>query len=149
LPGYTFCFQVRARDKALNLSAWSASRCTAFPVNDTSLTAGGGWLRRLSSLRYLSTYSYSKTRGSLLTLTGVQYKHLYRIVTACRGCGAVQVFRGSTLIGTYSLNASSTLYKHQISVSRLSSVSGPTTITIKVSTSGLPVEIEGLGVSRF
>jgi subtilisin family serine protease len=148
-PGNTFCFQVRARDKALNLSAWSASRCTAFPVNDTALTAGGGWLRLKSSLRYLGTFSYSKTRGASLILKGVQYKHLYLIVTVCPGCGVVQVFRGSKLIGSYSLNASSTSYKHQIPVSRLSSVSGPTTITIKGSTSGLPVEIEGLGVSRL
>ena len=147
-PGYSYCFEVRARDHALNLSGWRAV-CTSFPVNDTQMTASAGWTRAKSSPRYLGTDSYTKTKGATLTLANVYFRTMDLVVSLCNGCGSVAVYFGSGLYGTYSLNASSLQTRHLILVRAWSRVVGPATVTIKVTTSGKPVAIEGLGILRY
>ncbi|MGZ6547334.1 MAG: S8 family serine peptidase [Actinomycetota bacterium] len=145
--GYTYCFDVRARDRMGNTSGWSSIRCTAIPVNDRSLSASSGWSRLISSTRFMSTYSLSRTRYTTLRLYGASFKRIALIVTACGTCGKVQVFGGSKLYGTFSLSGTSQTRKI-IWVKVLSSIAGSSTITIKVISSGAPVMIEGLGVTR-
>ncbi len=41
--GYTYCFSVRVRDKADNISAWSQPLCTAKMFDDRSFTATPSW----------------------------------------------------------------------------------------------------------
>lgn len=145
--GYTYCFAARARDHAGNISGWSAERCTAFPVNDRSLS-GSGWSRASSSGTYLNTASIATTLNRSLTLTGVRYKRLALIVTKGSGYGTVQIWQGSTKLKSISLASTSTRKKQVIVVLTRSSVSSPVTLRITVSTSGKRVAVEGLGISR-
>jgi len=147
-PGYSYCFEVRARDHALNTSGWRVA-CTSFPVNDTQMTASAGWARSKSTPRYRGTDSYTTTKGATLTLPKVYFRTMDLVVSLCNGCGSVAVYFGSGLYGTYSLNASSLQTRHLILVRAWSRVVGPATVTIKVTTSGKPVAIEGLGILRY
>ena len=148
--GSSYCFEVRARDKVLNTSAWSAPRCTELPVNDTSLSAGPGWSRLKSSSTYLGDYTYSTTRFATLTLANAYWRQIDLVVSVCSGCGSVAVFSGSTNLGTFSTNASSSGSRHLVVVRGSTRVNGPVTITIRiVSPSTHPVRIEGLGLLQY
>jgi subtilisin family serine protease len=147
-PGYAYCFQVLARDHDGNHSLWSKSKCTALPVNDTGLAAGSGWVRHTSPATYLGTYTSSSTKYATLTLTNVIAKRVQLVVTTCSGCGKVQVFFGSTYYATFSLASSTTKNKQLITVRVFPYVTSPTTISIRVISSGAPVKIEGLGITR-
>jgi hypothetical protein len=88
----------------------------------------------------------SKTAGSKLTIHGT-YRRLAVVVTTCSNCGTLKVLLGTTLIGTVDLGSPAT--KHQ----RVIQVSAPPTprsgtITLKQSSEGERVVIEGLAVSR-
>ncbi|GMA86688.1 hypothetical protein GCM10025868_19380 [Angustibacter aerolatus] len=43
--GYQFCVSARSRDRVGNVSAWTAARCTASPLDERSLTASKGWTK--------------------------------------------------------------------------------------------------------
>lgn len=144
--GYAYCFSAAARDHVGNLSAWGTERCTAFPVNDRSLSASG-WTRASGSGYYLSTYSQRTTKGATMKLTGVRFKRLILVATTCSGCGSVQVKQGSTVLKAISLSASSTHKEQLLTVLTRSSLSPSSTISIVISSSGKPVKIEGLGIS--
>ena len=148
--GYSYCFEVRARDNVLNTSAWSAPKCTAIPVNDTTLTAGAGWSRIKSSTRYLGDDTYSASKGATLTLANAYWRRIDLVVSVCSGCGSVAVYSGSTSLGIFSTNAPSFGTRHLLFVGSSSHVNGPVTITIRVtSASGHAVMIEGLGLLRY
>jgi hypothetical protein len=54
--GHEYCFSVRARDRAGNLSAWSAERCTAVPLDDRDLArTTGGWTSSTASTAFAGT----------------------------------------------------------------------------------------------
>ena len=131
-----------------NVSKWNSTRCTAVPVNDTSLKAILGWTRRTSSLTYMGTNTYGTKKYITLSLSNVVFKHLAILVTACKGCGIVEVLGGSSNYGWIGLGAASVQYTKLIMV-KTSSGTGPVTITIKIESSGAPVYIEGLGISRL
>lgn len=147
LVGYTYCFSMRARDRAGNISAYSRSRCTSVPVNNTSFTHSSGWQLLTGSGYYLNTFSYSSYQNASMSLSGVIYKHLALLATTCPSCGTVGVYRGSTLLATVSLVTSTTIKRHVIPVANTTTVTTPGLITIRVMSSGKPVRIEGLGVS--
>jgi hypothetical protein len=147
--GYSYCLEVRARDKALNLSGWSSPRCTTFPVNDTSLTASAGWSRLKASTRYLGTDSYTTRLNATLSLPKAYFRRMDLVATVCSGCGSVAVYFGTAYYGTFSLNAKSFGTRHLILVRSSTHVNGPSTVTIKVVTSGKQVMIEGLSLLRY
>ena len=66
-PGTTLCFGVRAHDRAGNTSAWSATRCTARPLDDTSLTRTSGWASARRSDAYGGELLRTLTAGAQLT----------------------------------------------------------------------------------
>jgi thermitase len=146
-PGYTYCFQVRARDHMSNLSGWSSSKCTAVPVDDHSLSSYR-FGDRSNANDYLGTHVTGSAKGATLRLYNVSYRRIGLLVWLCSGCGKLAVYQGSTLLGTYSLSSSSTQYKYFISVKMLSSPSSPSTISIKVVSSGAPVAVDALALSR-
>jgi hypothetical protein len=143
-PAYTYCFQTRARDNDFNVSAWSPSRCTILPVNDTQLTSSG-FKRYAGSASYMGTYSMASAAGATLTLTKVDLKRLSLVVVKCPGCGVVDVTWGSTYLGRWSLNSTSWQQSALIAVRNYSAPRGIATLTIKVASSGKPVRIEGVG----
>ena len=147
MPGNTYCFSVTVQDNAGNTSAPSAEKCSAMPVDDVSL-AGSGWSRNSGQAGYYrGTYSGTTTQGARLTRTGVQAKRLALVATRCPGCGTVNVKMGGTLLKKVSLAATATKKQQVIPLATFPGVVAGT-ITITVTTSGKPVFIDGLGVSR-
>jgi len=146
-PGNTYCFTVKAKDNSGNVSAASPPKCTAMPVDDAALS-GAGWTRAKGQAGfYQGTYSSSLTNGATLTRTGVQAKRIALVATKCPTCGAVEVRMGGTLLKKVNLASATTQKKQLMPVASFPGVvSG--TVTVTVATSGKPVFIDGLGVSR-
>jgi hypothetical protein len=143
--GSTYCFSVRARDRAGNTSGWSPERCTAVPLDDRNLTASTGWAHSTANAYYAGTMSNAVSTGRTLTRTGVHAKKIALLATTCTGCGAVAIYWNGRLIKTVSLKASTTHYKQVIVVWTFSNVSSGT-IVIKTLNSGRSY-IDGLGLS--
>ena len=146
LPGYTSCFSARSRDGGGNTSAWSAERCTSTPLDDRSLAASTGWTRATSSAYYRSTLTSTRASGRTLTRTSVQARRLYLVATTCSGCGTVGVYWNGVLQRTISLNASTTTYKHVISLKDFGVVRSGT-VVVKTLNTGRTY-IDGLDLSR-
>jgi hypothetical protein len=109
LAGTEYCFSVRARDLAGNLSAWSADRCTASPLDDRSLSSTAA--RLTSSAYYRATFSRTTSAGVPLSRTGVTATRVGIVATSCTSCGAVDVTLAGKYLGRVNLRASSTHYR--------------------------------------
>ena len=81
--GRTYCFSARARDRAGNVSSWSAERCTAILLYDRTLSAAPGWTRGLSTHDYAGTFTRTTLRGARLTLPGAILDRLGVLVVRC------------------------------------------------------------------
>jgi len=151
-PGSTYCYSTRARDAAGNLSAWSATRCSARALDDRALKAGSGWTRKTSKKStgatgyYGKTYTASTRAGAVLTRTGVQTDRLALVATRCKACGTVGVYLNGKRLATVNLKAKTTQRRAMINLPRFSLRT--TTVTIKVLTNGRAVQIDGLATSR-
>ncbi|HET7531013.1 MAG TPA: Ig-like domain-containing protein [Mycobacteriales bacterium] len=143
--GQTACAEVEVRDKAGNVSRWTAQRCTAVPLDDRSLTASSGWQRPTSRADYAHTRSTTTRRHATLTLRGVQARRIELLVTTCSRCGSVSVTFAGTRT-TLSLHSART--RHQVALPvRAWSALHTGTLRITVTTSGRSVTIDGLGIS--
>jgi hypothetical protein len=144
--GYTYCFSVRSRDRAGNISAWTTQRCAAIPLDDRSLTAGTGWSRRTGSAYYAGTYTVATRAAIALTRTGVRARRVALVATTCATCGTVDLYLGSTRIERVSLRSTTTRRKvvlGGLTFTRLRQG----TLTIRTISTGR-VEIDGLVVWR-
>jgi hypothetical protein len=145
LAGYTYCYEVRATDKAGNTSAWSAQRCTAIPLDDRALAASAGWTRGTGSAYWYGTITRTSTLSRTLTRTGAQLKRVALVFTRCSTCGTVGVYVNGALVGKIS-TAGTAANKVVVILPAFSYRTG--TVTLKVLTSGKPVYVDGLGISR-
>jgi hypothetical protein len=146
-PGNTYCFSVQPGDTGGADWGYSRERCTAVPVDDRGLAASGSWSRLTGTGFYLGTFSQSSSLGAVLSRTGIRARTIAVIVETCPTCGSIQIFWGTRLVRSYSL--------HSTSVRKLVFLTGVTfravhagTLSIKVSSSGKPVVIDGLAISR-
>jgi hypothetical protein len=146
-PGSTYCFSARARDAGGNLTRWSASKCTAIPVDDTATSASGTWTRSTGSAYFLGTFSVSSTLGDTLTLANVSAKRLSLLVTKCPTCGTIQLLWNGIVLQTVNLRSSTTKTAQVLTAFNLGSLQTGT-VSAQVASSGRPVEIDGLGVSQ-
>lgn len=146
-PGNEYCFSVRARDVLGNVSGWSAERCVGSPLDDRSLTTSTGWSRLSAGGYYRSTYTSTTRQGVTMARTGVQAKRLVLVATRCSTCGTVAVYMGSTLVANVNLAASTTQRGYHVALPVFGSVRSGT-VTIKVTSSGKTVQIDGLGTRR-
>ncbi len=147
-PGYTYCFSLKARDSlGYETAAWSPERCTAVPLDDRSLSRRTGWTTGTSSSFYRSTWTRSTRYGATLVRTSVRARRIAIVVTTCSTCGSIRVYWGSTLLRSISLRSSTTVYRKVITVATFSSARSGT-LTIKVSTSGRRVYVDGLAIGR-
>jgi hypothetical protein len=145
-PGYTWCYAARSRDAAGNLSAWSAYRCSATPLDDTALVAGAGWSRASGIPSYYGrTFVSTSTLGATLTRTGVQAQQLTLLAVRCPNCGTVGVYLNGRLLANVDLH-SATSGHATIPLPRFSLRSA--TVTLKAMTSGKLVRIDGLASTR-
>lgn len=142
--GYEYCFSARARDKVGNTSAWSTDRCTARPLDDRSLsTTTSGWTRAASSTAYAETLTRTTTVGAKLTRSAGAFRRVAVVATTCSTCGSVEVYVGSTRIGTVSLWSSTTKTKQTKSLPVLTSARSGT-VTLRATTKGRSVQVDGL-----
>lgn len=146
--GYTYCLRVRTRDNAGNVSGWSSSRCTTAPLDDTQLKHSAHWSKARSRAFYYGSLSRTTTRGATLTTGTIRAKHVSVLVTTCRGCGTIGVYRGRTLLRKVNLAATRTHNRVLVTVWSGSAVKSGT-ITIKVLSSGRTVQVDGLAVTRL
>ena len=69
-PGYTYCVQVRARNRAGQLSDWAGPRCLTRALDDRRMTPGAGW-RRAPHARLYGGSAWTTTRqGATLSRPG-------------------------------------------------------------------------------
>ena len=110
------------------------------------MTATGTWTNLSNSAYYRGTAMSSTTAGSKLTISAT-YRHLAVVVTTCSACGKLKILHGTTLIGTVDLSSATTKHRQVIEVDApLKQISD--TITLRQSSAGKNVIVEGLAVSR-
>ncbi len=142
--GATYCFRVSARDKALNVSSYSAARCVSLPVDDRAAKASAGWSRKKGPTPS-KTLSVSTEKGATLTLAKVAARRLGVVVQTCRGCGRVKVSFGTSSLGTVNLAG-----KHSRTVVVLFKAFPRTrvgTLRLKAISKGKRVQVDGFVVS--
>jgi hypothetical protein len=145
-PGNTYCFSVQPRD-ADGGWGFSRERCTAVPLDDRSLAASGPWSRQNGRGFFLGTFSQSSTVGAVLFRGTIRARNIAVLVETCPTCGSIQIFWGSTLVRTYSLHSSSVRKMVFLRAVAFRPVRAGT-LSIRVSSFGKPVIIDGLAISR-
>jgi len=125
----------------------TAARCTVVPLDDRSLKASAGWARRTGSGFYLGTLTRTSQTGKSLTRTGIRAKSAQLMVEKCPTCGSIKIYWNGILKHTYSLHSSSVHKMVYLRAVSFSSVHAGT-LKIVVSSSGKPVIIDALGISR-
>jgi hypothetical protein len=144
--GGDYCFAVRAVDYAGNTSPWTTPRCTARPLDDRALSAGAGWARGTGSSYWNGTITATSTSAATATLAGAELDRVGIVATRGPGMGTIAVYAGTTQIGKISLAATATSYQNLILLPRFSYRTA--TVAVKVVSSGKPVQLDGLAVSR-
>ena len=144
--GTTYCWQVRAIDRAGNTSAWSAARCLAVPLDDRALTPTAGWTRITGSSYWLGTATRGTSLGATLTASGARLSRVALVATRCPTCGVVAIYVAGARVATVDLSAPTTRNRQLIAVPAFSYRTGA--VTVKVMTSGELVKIDGLGITR-
>jgi hypothetical protein len=142
--GSQYCFSVRARDKAGNVGAWSAQRCTAVALDDTKLAASSGWVRARSSAYAFGTYTTIARTGATLSRASVQGKRISVIATTCPTCGALDVYHAGRKLGRISLYSTTTRTRQERYLPT-QTVTRTGTVTLKT-VSGKRVHVDGIVV---
>ena len=144
--GWTYCVQVRSRNRAGQLSGWTGGRCLARALDDRRLTPSAGWASRGNAAWYQDTIRSTKRKGATLTRTGVRVRGVGVVATTCPTCGKVAVLVDGRRIGTVDLRSSA---YHRSQVRMLPAVKRERgTVTLKVRSSGRLVQVDGLVLSR-
>lgn len=144
-PGYTYCFSARAHGPG-GVSAWTAETCTAAPLDDRAFTRSGSWLARTGSAFYRGTYLQTTSLGAKLIRTGVKVKRVALVASTCSTCGSVSIYLGTKLLKTISLRTATTVNRKLFAVYTFSAATSGT-LTIRVTTSGRKVIIDGVVLS--
>jgi hypothetical protein len=147
-PGTTMCFSGQSYDSSGTAYGFSGDRCTAIPLDDRSLTPAGSWSRLSGSGYYRMTFSQSSSTGATLSQGGIRARRVSVLVEKCPTCGSIQIFWNGHLTRSYSLFAPSVEKLVYLYAANFKTVQKGS-ITIRVSSSGKPVIIDGLGVSRI
>lgn len=145
--GSTYCFKVTATN-GVGLATTSPERCTALPLHSYGLTAKGTWAKKSKAGHYLGRYRTAKAKGATLLRSGVTVKRLSIVATRGKGMGTVSVWIGTTKLKTIRLAATTTRKRQVIAVANFTKVRKGT-VKVVVESSGKPVIIEGLAVSKM
>jgi hypothetical protein len=145
-PGTTLCFGVRSRDRAGNTSAWSATRCIARPVDDTSLTRTSGWTSTRRWDAFGGELLRTLAQGAQVTSAPAAVRRIGVVATTCVTCGQVGLYVGGQYVGTVSLVSWTTRHTQVLLLPPFAVRSGA--VSLRVLSSGAPVEVDGLVLSR-
>jgi hypothetical protein len=144
--GYDQCFSTRARDRAGNVSAWSAEKCITVPLDDRALGAGSGWSRLSAAGNYASTLSKATSAGRTLQLPAVQVVRGWLLATRCSTCGSVTVIVGGHVLGVIDLHAATT--QRQVRIPLPGAGALRTGALVLKTRSSQQVLIDGLAIAR-
>jgi hypothetical protein len=147
-PGTTYCFRVRAHNRAGQTGAWSPPRCTATTIDDP-VGAGIGkvWHHSTSPAYYGGTSTWTTAQGAswLMGTTGV--RRVGFVVTTCPTCGSVRVAVAGHLVGTIVLVSPTLTRGVLVELPPFPLRAGPVHLVV-TSPKGRLVQIEGVGLSR-
>jgi hypothetical protein len=115
-------------------------------MNETSLRERGTWIWGEAGGYYLGDYTSSTDRGSSLSSPSISGTRLAVVVTTCPGCGKLKALWNGVRLTTLDLASPTTQKRVVIEVARFESTQTGT-LVLKVATDGLPVYVEGVGVS--
>lgn len=144
--GNTYCFGVRAFDKAGHASGWTAGRCTAIPLDDRDLADSSGWRPVSPAGWFAGTGLVATAQGASLSVTGAMVKRVAVVAKKCPTCGVVGVYVAGSLVARVDLRASTTS-RATITLPAFSTVRTGT-VKLRVLSSGKPVQVDALGLSR-
>ena len=145
--GSTYCFSARAIGADLQPGSWGGESCTSVPLDDDALGAVGAWSHRAAAAAFGGDYSQAAKRGARLVKNNLKASSLALVATTCPGCGAVKVRWNGATVATLSLDSPTTVTSVVLPVASFGTVrTGDLRVT--VTTSRMPVKIEGLGVGR-
>lgn len=106
VPGTTYCFSIRARDKARNTTPWSQSLCASRMYDDRAMSASSGWRRPGGQEGwYAETYSLSRRGGAELSKGGT-FSRVAVTAYRCPTCGTLDIYAGGTLLKRWRLSSS-------------------------------------------
>ena len=137
--GSTYCFSVRAADRAGNTSAWSAARCTTAPLDDRSLSRYS-FSAVTGSAYYLGTAATTTSYHATLA-TSLTRRPLYVVAMTCPTCGSIEVRKGTTRVAVISLVSSSTVYRRVFALPVTTAGGG---VSIRTTTTGKRVTVDGI-----
>ncbi|HEY7281104.1 MAG TPA: hypothetical protein VID47_05855 [Actinomycetota bacterium] len=143
--GTSYCFAVRARDHAGNLSGFSAQKCTMVPVDDRAMAVGAGsWTRKSAQAgAFLGTLSTTSAHNATLKLNGVHARQLGVLVKRCSTCGTFSMtFAGHTV--TANTKGSGFVV---VTIPAFPSVKTGN-LVVKVTSTGKPVQIDGVAAPQ-
>jgi hypothetical protein len=150
--GDTYCFLPIAVDTAGHLSPPGIARCTAIPLDDVlpQLEAAGAWTRADSPDYFGGSALISSSAGDTVTRRDI-YAHFVAVVaTKCPGCGTVDLLWNGSVVKTIRLNATTRTTKQvlgTVTVAAPGTITAFGTVSVRVASSGRPVEIDGIGIS--
>lgn len=144
--GYTYCVSVRSRNRAGQVSGWSSARCQARALNDRTLSPSAGWKTTRQSRLYGGSARTTSRKGATLTLPGARLKRVGVVATTCRRCGKLKVLVDGRTVGYVNLRSDVTRRRQLFMLRPFQREKG--TVTVKVRSGGLKVQVDGLVVSR-
>jgi hypothetical protein len=149
-PGHTYCFRALARDRAGNGGLFSPGRCGVVPVDDPKLAiAAGAWTRSTSATGFYRNTSTSTTaHNAALRSSPVVAKQLALVARTCPTCGSVRVLWNGAVVKTISLQASPGTTKRVFKIPAFATQQSGTA-RIEVTSTGKPVNIDGLEISAL
>jgi hypothetical protein len=145
--GRTYCFHVRARDHAGNLSAYSASSCTSVPLRARSLLYSKFWTRVANPAFFSGEAFTTKYYGVNAHIDGVQAKRMWLVATRCPTCGSLLVRFNNVVISRVNL-AGPTVTNALFPIAAFPATRAGTLRIDVTSPTGRPVNITGLAVLR-
>ena len=145
-PGTTYCFAVRATDRAGNRSGWSPMRCTSVPLRSLDLEAEPAWVP-VAGDHYAGTASMTLLAGSTLRTGSVHARRVALVVTREPGAGRVEVLWNGDRIAVFDLEGPSIRNRFFLELPAFRRVRTGR-ITVRTLDAFERVVIEAVGVAR-
>jgi hypothetical protein len=143
--GYSYCFRVRAEDRASNLSGWSTPRCTSLPLTADAFTYTPSFTRYSPVTGYAQTAYWSSKAGARAKRTMVYGERIALVTVTCPECGVASVTWNGVEITRLNLYAPTKSRKQVFTVATWSTPREGT-LAVDVVSDGKFVIVEGLGV---
>jgi hypothetical protein len=147
VSGTTYCMRVSSATDGSGNTATGAGppACRSLPLKSTQLTYSSGWTQYSPSGAYAGVAYRTTAQGATTTRTYVAADRIAIVVTTCPTCGAVDVKLGGSLLKHVSLVSPTTVSPVVIPVATWSTLHSGT-LTMTVTSSSLPVVVQGVGV---